>query len=625
LASLGATGTVVITNSTLTGNTAQGGNGDAGANVNIASAAKGGSIYFEGGTLNITGSRIDTSAASGGTGSDSGSQDDMFNGGIGGAAQGGGLFVGGGTATINNTTFDTTTASGGHSGAGGNSSGAAGEADGGGIYSLGNLTVSNSTFHMAGATGGTAGNAVGHFCFGGHSAGDGGAGKGGAIFAGGGGLIIDTSTFANNSAIGGNGGDGGELIPGEGGHDCGQHGQGGVAFGGAITNDNGATVNIHHSTISLNNAHGGNSGVNEGAADKPPRLVAAGTGGGIRVGPGTVALDNTIIGDNTAANGTGDTSGAPTPGPDVGGAVTSNGHNLLTNTTSATGFTATGDITGVDPMLAPLADNGGPTQTMALLAGSPAIDAGVAAGAMFDQRGKQRTVDDPSVTDAPTSDETDIGAFERVPPCILTCPTDITQGNDPNQCGAVVSYVAPAPPGCGTVTCVPPPGSFFPAGTTTVNCTSQAGPTCSFKVTVKDTQAPTITLSGQAITLWPPNHKYVTINVTDLVTGVTDNCDHSVGVGSVNISMVTSDEPDNSTGDGNTTHDIVIAADCKSVQLRAERSGNGNGRVYTITLKVTDASGNVATAAFKVTVPHSQNGAPAIDDGPHFTVVSNCP
>jgi len=89
--------------------------------------------------------------------------------------------------------------------------------------------------------------------------------------------------------------------------------------------------------------------------------------------------------------------------------------------------------------------------------------------------------------------------------------------------------------------------------------------------------------------------------------------------------MVTSDEPNNSTGDGNTTNDIVIAADCKSVQLRAERSGNGNGRVYTITLKVSDGSGNVATATAKVTVPKSQNGAPAIDDGPNYTVLSGCP
>jgi len=65
LASLQATGTIVVTNSTLTGNTAQGGNGTNGANVNIASAARGGAIYFEGGTLNVNGSRIDTSSAIG--------------------------------------------------------------------------------------------------------------------------------------------------------------------------------------------------------------------------------------------------------------------------------------------------------------------------------------------------------------------------------------------------------------------------------------------------------------------------------------------------------------------------------------------------------------------------------
>jgi hypothetical protein len=624
LASLGMTGTVMITNSTLTGNTARGGDGTNGANVNIASAARGGAIYFEGGTLNINGSRIDTSVAIGGNGKDSPPVDGgMTNGGNGGAAQGGGLWVGGGTVTINKTTFDSTAATGGNSGAGGNSSGVPAEADGGGIYSLGNVTVTNSTFHLNAATGGTAGNAAGTGAFGSHTAGDGAAANGGAIFADGGSLIVDTDTFANNSAIGGNGGNGGQTDH-SGSFDFGANGKGGIAQGGAITN-NLATVNIKHATISLNNAQGGNSGVPVAGVDKPVRPVAEGTGGGIRVGAGTVTLSNTIIGGNTAANGTGDTTGAPTPGPDVDGAVTSSGHNLPTNTTNAAGFTGAGDITGVSPMLAPLADNGGPTKTMALLAGSPAIDAGTADGAMFDQRGMARTLDDPSVVNAPTSDGTDIGAFERVPPCILNCPASVIVGNDPNQCGAVVNYTTPTGAGCGTVTCVPSPGSFFPVGTTTVTCTSQAGPTCSFMVTVNDTQAPTITLSSQPITLWPPNHKYVTVNVTDLVTSVTDNCDHSVGVGSVNISVVTSDEPDNSTGDGNTTSDIVIAASCKSVQLRAERSGNGNGRVYTITLNVADASNNVSTATFKVTVPHSQNGAPAIDDGPHFTVVSNCP
>jgi hypothetical protein len=132
-------------------------------------------------------------------------------------------------------------------------------------------------------------------------------------------------------------------------------------------------------------------------------------------------------------------------------------------------------------------------------------------------------------------------------------------------------------------------------------------------------------MNGQTIELWPHNHKYRTVKVTDLVTSASDLCDPSVGLGSVRIASVTSDEPNNSGGDGNTTNDIVIAADCKSVQLRSERMGGGNGRVYTITFKVTDASGNVSTATAKVTVPHSQNGSAAVDDGPHYTVLSGCP
>jgi hypothetical protein len=59
--------------------------------------------------------------------------------------------------------------------------------------------------------------------------------------------------------------------------------------------------------------------------------------------------------------------------------------------------------------------------------------------------------------------------------------------------------------------------------------------------------------------------------------------------------------------------------------LRSERQGGSNGRVYTITFKVTDASGNSTTATAKVVVDHSQNGSGAVDDGPHYTVLSGCP
>ena len=91
------------------------------------------------------------------------------------------------------------------------------------------------------------------------------------------------------------------------------------------------------------------------------------------------------------------------------------------------------------------------------------------------------------------------------------------------------------------------------------------------------------------------------------------------------ISQVTSDELENSNGDGNTLNDIVIAGDCKSVQLRAERDGGGDGRVYTITFKVSDTSGNVGTATARVFVPKSQGRGPAIDSGPHYIVNGSCP
>jgi len=620
LASIGATGNVIITGSTLTGNTAAGGNGG-NFNNGAGSNARGGSVYSEGGTLNISGSRIDNSAANGGKGGDQ-DQNGQTNGGFGGTAQGGGVWVGAGTATINNTTFENTTANGGDSGTGGNGSEPAGPADGGGLYSLGTATVTNSTFHLAGATGGRSGDTFGSTCLGGHTSLEGGGARGGAIFADGGSLIINTATFANNFAIGGDGGNGGQT---NGGLNCGAHGKGGFAFGGAIANNNAATVNIKHGTISGNNAQAGNTGVNQGGANKPPQLVAEGAGGGIRVGPASVTLENTIIAGNTAANGLGDTTGAPTPGPNVDGTINSNGHNLLGVATDAGGFTGTGDLTGANPMLAALADNGGPTHTMKLLPGSQAIDAGVAAGATLDQRGMPRTVDDPGVVNAATSDGTDIGAYEAEVPCVLSCPGDLSVSNDTDQCGAVVNYTEPSGAGCGTVTCDHPSGSFFAVGTTAVTCTSTAGPSCSFNVTVNDTQGPSITLNGDVITLWPPNHQYKTVQVSDLVASASDNCGTGVSLSSVFISQVTSDETENGNGDGNTLNDIVIAPDCKSVQLRSERSGNGNGRVYTITFKVVDASGNIATTTAKVTVPKSQNGSTAVDDGPQYTVLGGCP
>jgi len=140
-----------------------------------------------------------------------------------------------------------------------------------------------------------------------------------------------------------------------------------------------------------------------------------------------------------------------------------------------------------------------------------------------------------------------------------------------------------------------------------------------------DSTAPTITLIPNVnMTLWPPNHQYESISVTDFVASASDNCDPSVNLNSVYILKITSDEAENGNGDGNTLNDIVIGADCKTAQLRAERSGNGDGRVYTITFKVKDSAGNFTTATAQVTVRKSPN-TPAVDSGVAYTVNSACP
>lgn len=166
-------------------------------------------------------------------------------------------------------------------------------------------------------------------------------------------------------------------------------------------------------------------------------------------------------------------------------------------------------------------------------------------------------------------------------------------------------------------------------GTYTITYTATDGYNTSTKtrtVIVVDTGLPVINLTGQQITLWPPNHQYVTINLTQLVSGASDGCDGTIDINDVVISKVTSDEIENGNGDGNTNNDIIIAANCKSVQLRSERQGNGNGRVYTIHFRVKDAQGNVATATAQVKVPKSQgNNGGAVDSGVHYTVNGTCP
>lgn len=111
---------------------------------------------------------------------------------------------------------------------------------------------------------------------------------------------------------------------------------------------------------------------------------------------------------------------------------------------------------------------------------------------------------------------------------------------------------------------------------------------------------PAPVISGASATpdvLWPPNHQFVdvTINYT-----VTDPCPHTC------ILTVSSNEPINGTGDGNTSPDWQVI-DAHNLLLRAERTGNGSGRIYTINITCTnDTNKESSTKTLMVLVPHDQ-------------------
>jgi hypothetical protein len=130
--------------------------------------------------------------------------------------------------------------------------------------------------------------------------------------------------------------------------------------------------------------------------------------------------------------------------------------------------------------------------------------------------------------------------------------------------------------------------------------TDQAGnieqiKTVEFKI---DKTAPILTVQLDKTSIWPSNHKMVT------VSAAVYSSDATSGVASVVLTSITSDEPDSGQGDIQAN----IGSTDTTFSLRAERSGKGTGRVYTITYTVTDKAGNKTVTPVIVTVPHDQSG-----------------
>ena len=133
---------------------------------------------------------------------------------------------------------------------------------------------------------------------------------------------------------------------------------------------------------------------------------------------------------------------------------------------------------------------------------------------------------------------------------------------------------------------------------------------CETTLTVQDKQDPEA--NDEPVELWPPNHKWHTISGEDCVW---DACDTDL---QVTFNSATSDEPVNDKGDGNTEPDIIL--ECDRVQVRSERQGGSNGRVYKLGWTAVDDSGNHTDGECTVVVPHDQSGRDAIDDGPAYEI-----
>jgi hypothetical protein len=199
------------------------------------------------------------------------------------------------------------------------------------------------------------------------------------------------------------------------------------------------------------------------------------------------------------------------------------------------------------------------------------------------------------------------GAADSTAP-VLTVPPAVSVAAGPS-CNAVVSNAqlgtATATDNCSACVVITrtgvPAGNVFPQGTTVVTYTATDGHGNSTQGTQDVTvTAPPLTISGGTAspsTLWPPNHKMTLVTLSYSASGC--------GSANCSITSVTSNEPVNGLGDGDVAPDWQIV-DATHVSLRAERSGLGTGRIYTITVTCTDGGSNTATKQIVVTVPLDQ-------------------
>ncbi len=427
---VGAGTPLTLTDVDVTGNLATGAAADQG----------GGGIYVDGGTLEVSNGAISDNRA------------------IGAAGSGGGLFVNGGTVTLTGTTVDVNRAQ--RAGGGievvsgavtiadavltGNVAGPA-PGNGGGVHTTagpttlditGTLVSGNDAVAEGGGlwiNAGTALTLVDSDLTDNIARAMGGTG-GGGLFVNGGDALVATTAVTGNRALGRDALGGGVLVAG-GSATIAQAliAQNEAYAGGGLAVLADASADVENTTVYANTGRfGGGAYSQEGtitfdSATIAENVAQAGGGGLYNRNPPNggvpfVTLRNSVVADNTAQIG-----------PNLKGRHGSDGWNVIGTAPPASTFPAQpSDQTGTDPMLEPLADNGGPTDTAALMVGSPAIDSGQTALAV-DQRGVARTEPD------------DVGAVEfgdapgEDPPVLLSEVEPNPDGSDPSTQSVEIS------------------------------------------------------------------------------------------------------------------------------------------------------------------------------------------
>jgi hypothetical protein len=345
---IASSGTLLLSDCSISGNHMLPGNDISGL------PGRGGGIYVEGLTI-LNRCTFENNQAIGGFGAG-------YHGipGFGGIGEGGAIWSSG-TLMATNCTCTTNLALGGGGAANEGGPGLGGPGRGGGVYAEGPTTLNRCTFENNQAIGG-----FGEGYIAGFGLGLGGVGEGGAIWSSG--MLMATNcTCATNLALGGVGAA----------HPYPEPGLGGPGRGGAIFTSAGGTL------VNLTLAH--NRADSQAVIGCP---AGPAQGGGLAVTNSPLTVRGTIIAESSN-------------GGEVWGVVTDAGYNICSDGTA--GFTATGSLNNTDPLLGPLANNGGPTLTVGLYAGSPALDRIPSGYPPTDERGVSR----------PQGPAAEVGAYER--------------------------------------------------------------------------------------------------------------------------------------------------------------------------------------------------------------------